>query len=112
VDPAEIPALMAAHDVVLVPSVAEPYGVVAAEAIAAGRWVVAAAVGGLVEVVTDGVNGTLVADGGYEAALAAVPDYDPDAVAATAARFGIEHHRAAMGAVWERVRARPPESAS
>ena len=34
VDPAEVPALMAAHDVVLVPSLEEPYGVVAAEAIA------------------------------------------------------------------------------
>jgi glycosyltransferase involved in cell wall biosynthesis len=103
VEPAEVPALMAAHDVVLVPSAVEPFGVVAAEAIAAGRWVVASAVGGLVDVVTDGVNGTLVADGGFEAALSAVPDYDPVAVAATAERFGIERHRAGMAAVWERV---------
>ena len=68
-DPAEVPALMASHDVVLVPSVREPYGLVAAEAIASGRWVVAAAVGGLMEIVTDGVNGTLVEDGEFEAAL-------------------------------------------
>ncbi len=47
VDPSEVPALMAAHDVVLVPSLEEAYGVVAAEAIASGRWVVARAVGGL-----------------------------------------------------------------
>jgi len=34
VDPAEVPVLMAAHDVLLVPSLEEPYGMVAAEAIA------------------------------------------------------------------------------
>ena len=32
VDPAEIPGLLAAHDVLLVPSLAEPFGLVAAEA--------------------------------------------------------------------------------
>ena len=46
-DPSEIPALIAAHDVVLVPSLAEPFGLVAVEAIASGRWVVARDVGGL-----------------------------------------------------------------
>jgi glycosyltransferase involved in cell wall biosynthesis len=101
---------MAAHDVVLIPSEYEPYGVVAAEAIAAGRWVVASAVGGLVEIVTDGVNGTLVADGNFQAALAAVPDYDPFDVAATAKRFGVEGHWAGMASVWERVLARPRQS--
>ncbi len=68
---------MQAHDVVLVPSVEEPFGIVAVEAIASGRWVVAAAVGGLPDIVIDGVNGTLVSDGDYEGALARVPDYDP-----------------------------------
>jgi glycosyltransferase involved in cell wall biosynthesis len=103
VDPAEVPSLMAAHDVVLVPSLAEPFGVVAAEAIASGRWVVAASVDGLAEVVTDGLNGTLVSDGDYERALAAVPDYDPAVVAATADRFALERHWASMTAVWEQV---------
>ena len=103
VDPDDVPALMAAHDVVLVPSTAEGFGLVAAEAIASGRWVVAAAVGGLADVVTDGVNGTLVRDGDFAAALAAMPDYDPKAVAATAAGFGLDHSRAAMAAAWERV---------
>lgn len=106
VDPAEIPAILAAHDVVLVPSAAEAFGLAAAEAIAAGRWVVAADVGGLRSVVTDGVNGTLVADGDYAAALARVPDYDPAAVAATAARFDVGEQRRAMAAAWERVLAR------
>ncbi|HEY7738672.1 MAG TPA: glycosyltransferase [Candidatus Limnocylindria bacterium] len=105
VDPAHIPALIAEHDVLLVPSQAEPFGVVAAEAIASGRWVVASAVGGLTEIVTDGVNGTLVSDGNFAAALAAVPDYDPAAVAATAERFGLARHWAGMAAIWRRVRA-------
>jgi glycosyltransferase involved in cell wall biosynthesis len=103
VAPANIPGLLAAHDVLLVPSVEEPFGVAAAEAIASGRWVVAAAVGGLTEIVTDGLNGTLVTDGDYAAALAAVPDYDPVVVAASADRFGVERQWAAMRAVWARA---------
>lgn len=103
VDPAEVPALMAEHDVVLVPSVAEPFGIVAVEAIASGRWVVAADVGGLRDIVVDGVNGTLVADGDYAAALARVPDYDPATVAATAERFSLERWQAAMREVWEQL---------
>ena len=70
-DPAEIPALIAAHDVVLVPSQAEGFGLVAVEAIASGRWVVASAVGGLRDIVRDGVNGTLVTDGDFAGALRA-----------------------------------------
>lgn len=103
VDPAEVPALIAAHDVVLVPSLAEPFGLVAAEAIAAGRWVVASAVDGLRDVVTDGVNGTLVADGNFADAIARVPDYDPMTVAKTARRFEIEESWAAMANVWQTV---------
>ncbi len=103
VDPSTIPALLAEHDVLLVPSTAEPFGLVAAEAIASGRWVVARAVGGLREIVTDGVNGTLVRDNDFAAALAAVPDYDPTAVAVSAQRFGAEAHRARMAEVWTRV---------
>jgi glycosyltransferase involved in cell wall biosynthesis len=106
VDPADVPALLAAHDVVLVPSLAEGFGIVAAEAIASGRWVVASAVGGLLDIVTDGVNGTLVRDGDFAGALAAVPDYDPVVVAATAERFGLDRHWAGMAAVWDRARAR------
>jgi hypothetical protein len=103
VDPAEVPKLMADHDVVLVPSRVEPYGLVAAEAIASGRWVVAAAVGGLTDIVTDGLTGTLVRDSDFAGALARVPDYDPSAVAADAQRFSVERHHAGMRAVWLRV---------
>ncbi|MDP9271080.1 MAG: glycosyltransferase [Chloroflexota bacterium] len=113
VSPAEVPKLMAAHDVVLVPSLAEPFGLVAAEAIASGRWVVARAVGGLREIVTDGVNGFLVeTDAELRDALSRVPDYDPGAVAATAGRFSIEGYRAGMAAIWERVLADRRRNAS
>jgi len=106
VDPAEVPALMAAHDVVLMPSVQEGFGVVAVEAIASGRWVVASAVGGLPEIIQEGLNGTLVTDGDFARALAQVPDYDPWVVAATAERFDVASHRKAMAQVWADVVAR------
>lgn len=102
-DPSEIPDLMTAHSVVLVPSHAEPFGLVAAEAIASGRWVVARAVGGLSDIVTDGVNGSLVHDDDFAGALARMPDYDPAAVASTAQRFSVEQHRGAMAEIWNRV---------
>lgn len=103
VEPGEIPALMAEHDVVLVPSLAEPFGLVAVEAIACGRWVVARDVGGLRDIVIDGVNGTLVADEDFAAAIRSVPDYDPATVAATAERYSLERWQLAMERVWDEV---------
>ena len=103
VNPKEVPVLMSEHTAVLVPSRAEPFGLVAAEAIASGRWVVASAVGGLPDIVTDGVNGSLVTDGDFAGALARVPDYDPATVASTADRFSIEQHRTRMAEIWSAV---------
>ena len=103
VDPADVPALIAAHDVVLMPSVAEPFGLVAVEAIASGRWVVASAVGGLREIVRDGVNGTLVTDGDFAGALARVPEYDPYAIASTVERYSLVAWQAGMARVWDEV---------
>ncbi len=103
VDPSKIPTLMSEHTVVLVPSRAEPFGLVAAEAIASGRWVVAGAVGGLLDVVSDGVNGSLVSHGDFAGALARVPDYDPATVAGTADRFSIAEHRRRMAEIWHDV---------
>ena len=109
-DPREVPDLIAAHDVVLVPSEAEPFGLVAVEAVASGRWVVARDVGGLRDIVIDGVNGTLVRDGDFAGALARVPDYDPAAIAPTVQRFSVARWREAMARVWDEVA--PPHRAS
>lgn len=51
---------------------AEPFGLVACEAQAAGAPVIAYARGGLVEVIADGVTGALIAPGDYAAAVRAV----------------------------------------
>jgi glycosyltransferase involved in cell wall biosynthesis len=99
----DVAALMAAHDVVLVPSLTEAFGLVAVEAIASGRWVVANAVGGLIEIVQDGLNGTLVWDGDFAGALARVPDYDPVEISRTVERFSLERWQADMAAVWSRL---------
>lgn len=54
------PGLLRHVDVLAVPSDREPFGTIAAEALAVGVPVVAGAVDGLVEVVRDGVTGRLV----------------------------------------------------
>jgi D-inositol-3-phosphate glycosyltransferase len=55
-----LPELYRASDLVAVPSHSESFGLVALEAQACGTPVVAAAVGGLVTAVSDGVSGVLV----------------------------------------------------
>ena len=67
---ANAPGLMRHLDVLVLPSHQEPFGTVLAEAMAVGTPVVATRVGGLAEVVQDGVTGRLVAPGD-PAALAA-----------------------------------------
>lgn len=72
--------LVREHHAVVVPSRREGLGLLAVEALALGRPVVASAVGGLVEVVVDGDDGALVA-----------PD-DPGALAAALARLADRLH--------------------
>ena len=69
---AELGAYYERAAVVAIPSRREGYGVVAREAMAYGRPVVASAVGGLLEAVEDGVTGLLVPPGDVAALEAAL----------------------------------------
>lgn len=73
---AELAAQYRTARVVAVPSRREGFGLVAAEAAASGRAVVASATGGLPDVVADGVNGVLVPPGDVDALAAALRDID------------------------------------
>ena len=106
--------LYAAADVVAVPSTRpEPFGLVAAEAMAHGRPVVAAAHGGLVELVEDGRTGRLFTPGDAGAladALAHVLADDERARALGAAgrarqreRFTVERYAASLAATYREL---------
>jgi glycosyltransferase involved in cell wall biosynthesis len=77
VDPAELARDYAAARLVAVPSRREGFGMVAAEALASGRAVVGTRVGGLPDLVTDGVTGTLVAPDDVAALVVALRTTDP-----------------------------------
>lgn len=56
----EIPLAYAAADVVVLPSLVEPFGIAAVEAMASGKPVIASKVGGLKDIVVNGETGFLV----------------------------------------------------
>lgn len=103
---AELAALYAAADVVVVPSRSESFGLVALEAQASGTPVVAAEVGGLVHAVGEGA-GRLVA--GYDPLdwARAVRRYLDDPAAAAAAAERGRAHASRFG--WGRTAARTLE---
>jgi glycosyltransferase involved in cell wall biosynthesis len=87
VPPAEVGAYLARAAVVVCPSRREGYGIVARQALAHGRPVVATRVGGLLEVVVDGETGLLV------------PPRDPSALRQALERLlGDESLRRRLGA--------------
>ncbi len=59
----EVAPLMAASDVIMLPSRHESFGIVLIEAMSLGKPIVASASGGIPEVVLDGIQGYLVAPG-------------------------------------------------
>jgi glycogen(starch) synthase len=71
----DLPAVIAATDVMVVPSIYEPFGMIALEAVAAGVPVVAAETGGLKEIVEPGHTGMTFRVG------------DPDALARSVSRL-------------------------
>lgn len=68
----EVPEILRASDVALLPSWEEPFGRVVVEAMAMGVPVVATAIGGPAEIIRDGVDGVLVAPRQPEALAAAI----------------------------------------
>ncbi|RKF29379.1 glycosyltransferase family 4 protein [Micromonospora globbae] len=68
-DTTQLPAMLGATDATVVPSLYEPFGMVALEAAAAGAPLAVAATGGLAEIVEPGVTGVTF------------PHSDPDALA-------------------------------
>ena len=75
----DIPAVTAALDVAVLPSYREAQGLTILEAMAMSRPVVASNVGGIPEMVEDGVTGLLV------------PPHDPPALAAAVSRLLLDH---------------------
>ena len=75
----DIPAVTAALDVAVLPSYREAQGLTILEAMAMSRPVVASNVGGIPEMVKDGVTGLLV------------PPHDPPALAAAISRLLLDH---------------------
>jgi len=63
----EVPLYFAASDIVVVPSLQEAWGLVATEAMACGRPIIASRVGGLPDQVIGGFNGFLVPPRDYKA---------------------------------------------
>jgi D-inositol-3-phosphate glycosyltransferase len=88
-------------DVCVVPSLTESFGLVALEAQALGTPVVAAAVGGLREVVEDGVTGYLVEGHDPEDYARAIADVFRDP--ARKAEMGEEARRRAARFTWRRA---------
>jgi glycosyltransferase involved in cell wall biosynthesis len=82
--PEELPGLYGVMDVVAIPSLFEGFGLVAVEAMAAARPVVAFATGGLTETVTDGISGKLVPPGDCSAFAGALADLIADREGAVA----------------------------
>ena len=101
-------ALVREHHAVVVPSRSEGLGMFAVEALALGRPVVASRVGGLVEVVRDGVDGLLVPPddpGALADALARLPLRPPQAHAAArhSPAAAIAAHASAYGVAFTGV---------
>lgn len=111
VDPDRMPDWFRAADAVVVPSRREPLGLAAVEALACGTPVVASDVGGLRDVVRDGVNGLSVPAGDAHAVTAALGRLaDPEvrrrlasAAPGSVAAHDLRATSGAMAEIWARL---------
>lgn len=109
----DLPDLMVASDAFVLPSVAESFGLVLAEALYLGKPVIASRVGGIPEIVDDGVDGLLVPPGDAQAlsevmekflrGSVLLPGQGKAAVAKVRARFDFQQMLRKYEAVYERV---------
>jgi len=109
--PHEVNSLYHIMDIVSVPSLTEGFGLTAIEAMAAGKPVVASRVGGLAEIVEDGVSGILVEPQDHEQLAAAIvkclefPGHAADLGAAgsrrVAALFSLESYGKEIRSLYE-----------
>lgn len=111
----ELARLYASARAVVVPSM-EEFGITAVEAQAAGRPVIAAAAGGALETVLDGVTGRLATLDDVESFARAIEevdelDFDPARAVENAERFSVQaFQRALAEQVAEALRSRPASS--
>jgi glycosyltransferase involved in cell wall biosynthesis len=108
----DMPRIMKAIDILVVPSWTESFGRVAVEGMAAGCAVVGTAAGGLPEIITDGINGVLVPPKDVEALFAALGRLaDQPALrqtlvkegACTTRRFTAQRHAGRIQALYDAV---------
>ena len=108
----DVPEILAAADLVVMPSVSEGLPLAAMEALAAGRPVVAYVVGGVPEVIRDGVDGLCVPVGDESAFAAGAADLLADdarrqrfgaSAYEGAERFSLDRHVDAMLECYARV---------
>jgi glycosyltransferase involved in cell wall biosynthesis len=104
VDHTAVPAVLASLDVLVLPSAYEEMGSVLTEAMASGLPVVASDVGGIPEVVRDGVTGLLVPPGDVDALAAALDRLAADPGLRT--RLSAGARARAAGYAWPRLAAR------
>jgi glycosyltransferase involved in cell wall biosynthesis len=112
----DMPVLFAVASVVVLPSLAESFGLVVIEAMGLGKPVVAARTGGIPELIADGRTGWLVPPADADALASALVQVlqHPDAAAsvaragrASAEGFGLERMVRGYEAVYDRVLSAP-----